>query len=168
MGVPEPSRSTSSESVSTVDQRHGPTVEQGQVLVAVLETDGTVRHEAVEVVAVEPARNRLVVAGSVHPAVPGGAVERSAQGLPVLHVAGAAGDGGLTSGECEQVEMVVVQAREQRTPCPGDHFVGVRQVSSSGTTCVTRPSSTRTRAGRPSTSTSSKMRMNDMTPPPWR
>ena len=105
-------------------------VERPQGAAVVLHPDRYVTPHPVQHMPVQRARDRLVIAHATHPPGPGGGLAESLlQPGAVAHAGGGAVHrlGGL--GQGEQVDVVVVQARQQRTAGTADHVGSARMVS---------------------------------------
>src|SRR5205807_5594926 len=102
-------------------------VQRPQRAAAVLDADRPVANQRVEERTVELARNRLVVADPAHPTFGGGAPGRGPQ--HTRQVAGvvdrgrAAPDRPVGGSQGQEVDVMVVEAREQGRAPPVEHLV---------------------------------------------
>ena len=88
----------------------------------VLDPQRAIRNDPVELLAAELTRHRFEVAGAADPlAVPCGAAKCARETRRIAYVRRAARDRREGRCEREQVQVVVVQAREQRAACRVEH-----------------------------------------------
>ncbi len=84
---------------------------------ALLNPQRAIRHPPIEPIAIEIPTDRLVVADAANPRVvpgDGRAAQRAPQRVEVGHLGWTAANRGVGRGEREEMQMVVVQTREQR------------------------------------------------------